>query len=60
MMIPVRAITLTLVLAPGVGDLSPGVLATPVPRSLVVFPFIALFKGRCRTVGESARGPRSE
>jgi len=33
---PVRAITLTLVLALGVGDLSAGVLGTPVPRSLVV------------------------
>jgi len=60
MMIPVRAITLTLVLAPGIGDLSPGVLGTPVPRSWVVLPFTALFKGRCRTVGENARGPRRE
>ena len=60
MTIPVRAIPLTLVVAPGVGDLSLGVLGTPVPRSLVVLPFTAFFKGRCRTVGESARGPRSE
>jgi len=60
MMIPVRAKTLTLVLAPGVGDLSPGVLGTPVPWSLVVLFFTAFFKGRCRTVRESTRGTRRE
>jgi len=46
--------TLTLVLALGVGDLSPGMLGTPFPRSLVVLPFNASFKGWCRTVRESA------
>jgi len=60
MRIPVRAITLTLVLAPRVGDLSPGMLGTPFTRSLIVLPFTAFFKGRCRTVRESGRGPRRE
>jgi len=39
MRIPVRAMIQTLVLDPGVGDSSPGVLGTPFPRSLVVLSF---------------------
>jgi len=60
MRMPVRAITLTLVPAPELGDLLPGILGTPLPRSLVVSPFTVFFTGRCRTVRESARGPRRE